>query len=42
MKKRYNLNISEDVHELGVEKAKKDDRSFSSYVEQLIKKDCEK
>jgi len=42
MKKRYNLNISEEVHQKGVKRAKEDDRSFSSYVEQLIKKDCEK
>jgi len=41
MKKRYNINISEDAHDKGVKKAKEDDRSFSSYIEQLIKKDCE-
>jgi len=37
-KKRYNISMSEEIHDKGVKKAEKAGRSFSNWIEQLILK----
>lgn len=35
------VTMNPETKEMGQKKAKEDDRSFSSYIEMLIKKDCQ-